>query len=128
MAGSKGINGRYCLGAGVQEEAQLGRRWHPCVGGRGGACSDSWGADLGGDWQVRMRQAELAGKGTVWAGGDHDSPSRPGSGAVGGTDGQSHQLVTERMKRARKGLVYQHPSLQRPVSVYPVRVQELAPV
>lgn len=54
-AGSRDISGRSCLGAlgaGVQEEAQLRRRWHPCVGGREGTCCDSWGADLGEDWQV----------------------------------------------------------------------------
>lgn len=52
MTGSRDINRQFCLGAGVQEAAQLGRRWHPCVGGRGGACSDSQGADLGEGWQV----------------------------------------------------------------------------
>lgn len=69
MTGSRGINRQSCPGTGVQEEAQLGRRWHPSVGGRGGACSDSWGADLGEVSRWRMRQAEPAGKGIVWAGG-----------------------------------------------------------
>lgn len=69
MTGSRDISGQSCLGAGVQEEAQLGRRWHPCVGGRGGAAVIhgvlTWART--GRW--RMRQAEPAGKGILWAGG-----------------------------------------------------------
>lgn len=74
MAGSRDISGRSCLGAGVQEEAQLGRRWHPCVGGREEPAVIhgvlTWART--GRW--RMRQAELAGKGALWVGGYGDNP------------------------------------------------------
>lgn len=73
-AGSRGISGRSCLGAGVQEESQLGSRWHLCVGGRGGACVIhrvlTWART--GRWGTK--QAELAGKGMVWVGGYCDNP------------------------------------------------------
>lgn len=75
MAGSRDINGRSCLGAGVYRRRP---RWgeggtHVWEGGKEPAMIHgvlTWARTS--KW--RMRQAELVGKGAVWVGRDCDNP------------------------------------------------------